>query len=49
MKTFHQIVSNLHAITERFIVPLKYFFISLKSFQMIVFHRFTGLRGGGQI
>ena len=47
MKTFHQIVSNLHAIAERFIVPLKYFLTSLKFSQTIVFYRFMKEGGGG--
>ena len=47
MKTFHQIVSNLYAIAERFIVPTKYFFISLNFSQIVVFKEFMK-EGGGE-
>ena len=49
MKTFHQIVSNLHAIAEPFIVPLKYLFVFLKFSQMIDFQRLMKEGGGGYI
>lgn len=48
MKMFYQIVSNLRAIAELFIVPtarLKYSSISLKSSQAFVFKGFA-VRGG---
>lgn len=50
MKMFYQIVSNLRAIAELFIVPtawLKYFSISLKPSQVFVFKEFTVRRGEG--
>ncbi len=52
MKTFHQIISNLHAIAEPFIVPttwLKYFFAPFEFSQVIVFNKLMKDGGGGQI
>ncbi len=49
MKTFRQLISNLRAIAELFIVPLTclmYSMISQKPSQIIVFYEFMKEGGG---